>query len=65
MLILDLYFHKDKSVNVRIPKDFCSLHYITIDNAIQHIMKLDEVILLSKVNIKSAFRLAPPSTSRQ
>ena len=33
-LILDLSFPKGKSVNDGIPKDLCSLHYITVDNAI-------------------------------
>ena len=54
---LDLSFPKGKSVNVGILKDFCSLYYITIDDAIQHIMKFGRETLLSKVDIKSAFRL--------
>ena len=58
-LILDLSFPKGRSVNDGIPKDLCSLHYITIDDAIQHIMTLGRGTLLAKVDIKSAFRLLP------
>ena len=58
-LILDLSFPKRKSVNDRLLKDHCSLHYSTIDDAIQHIMKLGRGTVLSKVDIKSAFRLLP------
>ena len=58
-LILDLSFPKGKSVNDGIPKDLCSLHYITVDNAIQHIMALGKGALLAKADIKSAFRLLP------
>ena len=55
-LILDFSFPKGKSVNDVILKDLCSLHYITID---EQIMKLDRGTLLSKVDIKSAFKLLP------
>jgi len=46
-------------MNDGIPKDLCSLNYITIDDTIQHIMTLGKGTLLAKVNIKSAFRLLP------
>ena len=58
-LILDLSFPKDKSVNDGIPKDLCSLHYITVDDAIRHIIALGKGALLAKADIKSAFRLLP------
>ena len=62
-LILDLSFPKGKSVNDGIPKDLCSLHYITVDDAICQIIALGRGALLAKADIKSAIR-APPSTSR-
>ena len=54
---LDLSFPKGKSVNDGILKDLCSLDYITIDDAIQHIMKFGRETLISKVDIKSVFKL--------
>ena len=48
-----------KSVNDGILKDLYSLHYITVDDTIQHIMKLGRGTLLSKVDIQSVFRLLP------
>ena len=56
---LDLSFPKGKSVNDGIPEDLCSLYYITIDDAIQHIIKLGRGTLLAKVDTKSAFWLLP------
>ena len=57
-LILDL-LPKRESVHDGILKDLCCLHYITIDDTIQHIMKPGRETLLSKVDIKSAFSLIP------
>ena len=36
-LIIDLSHPAERSINDGIPKDFCSLNYITVDSAIQHI----------------------------
>ena len=48
-----------KSVNDGITKSLCSLHYVTIDDAINQVVKLGQGSLLAKVDIKSAFRLLP------
>ena len=38
-LIVDLSFPADRSVNDGIPKELCSLKYITIDDAVEHIVR--------------------------
>ena len=58
-LIVDLSHPADHSINDDIPKDLCSLTYITVDTAINHIIKLGPGSLLAKIDIKSAFRLLP------
>ena len=58
-LIVDLSHPSSCSVNYFIPKPLCSLKYITIDDAIHRILKYGPNTLLSKVDIKSAFRLIP------
>ena len=56
-LIVDLSHPIGFSVNDGIPKDLCSLSYITVDTAIQHILSLGPGSLLAKLDVKSAFRL--------
>ena len=58
-LIVDLSHPKGQSVNDGIPKQLCSLKYITIDEAIKGIIQLGRGALLAKIDIKSAFRLIP------
>ena len=58
-LIVDLSHPIGFSVNNGIPKDLCSLSYITVDTAIQHILSLGPGSLLAKLDVKSAFRLLP------
>ena len=58
-LIVDLSHPADFSVNDGIPKELCSLTYITVDTAIHHIMKLGPSALLAKIDIKNAFHLLP------
>ena len=58
-LIVDLSHPSSCSVNDSIPKSLCSLKYITKDDAIHRILKYGPNTLLSKVDIKSAFRLIP------
>ena len=58
-LIVDLSHPAGHSVNDNIPKALCSLTYITVDDAIQAIVQSGPHTLLSKVDIKSAFRLIP------
>ena len=56
---MDLSHPAGCSINDGIPKDLCSLTYITVDTAINHIITLGPGTLLAKVDIKSAFRLLP------
>ena len=58
-LIVDLSHPKGFSVNDGIPKDLCSLSYITVDTAIWHILSLGPGSLLAKLDVKSAFCLLP------
>ena len=58
-LIIDLSHPANCSVNGGIPKELCSLTYITVDSAIQHIQQFGQGTLLAKIDIKSAFRLLP------
>ena len=58
-LIVDLSFPSGQSVNDGIPKELCSLKYITIDDAINYIVRLGPGTHLAKIDIKSAFRLLP------
>ena len=58
-LIVDLSHPQGKSVNDGIPKELCSMAYITIDDAVQRIMGLGRGTLMAKIDIKSAFRLIP------
>ena len=56
-LIVDLSHPQGSSVNDAIPKELCSLTYITIDTAIKHILTLGPGTLLAKLDIKNAFRI--------
>ena len=58
-LIVDLSHPVNGSVNGGIPKELCSLKYITVDSAIEHIKQIGQGTLLAKIDIKSAFRLLP------
>ena len=58
-LIVDLSHPSGCSVNDHIPKSLCSLSYITVDDAVQNILKYGQHTFLAKVDIKSAFRLIP------
>ena len=58
---LIFYFSHPKgySVNDGIPKELCSMSYITTDDAVCKIEQLGPGSLLAKIDIKSAFRLIP------
>ena len=58
-LIMDLSFPVDQSSNDGITKELCSLKYITIDDAVEHIVKSGPGTHLAKIDIKSAFMLLP------
>ena len=47
------------SVNDGVPADQFSLHYISIDDAIESIMSSPQPVYLAKLDIKSAFRQIP------
>ena len=57
--IVDLSHPSGCSVNDHTPKSLCSLSYITVDNAIQDILRYVWHTILAKVEIKNAFRLIP------
>ena len=58
-LIVDLSHPRNHSFNDGIPKDLCTIKYITIKDAIEDIITLGKGTMLAKVDIKSAFWLLP------
>ena len=57
---MNLSFPAHKSVNDDgIPKELCSMSYVTIDDAIQKIISMGPDAKLAKVDIKHTFRLIP------
>ena len=58
-LIFDLSHPKGYSVNDGIPKELCSMSYITTDDAVRKIVQLGPGSLLANIDSKSAFRLIP------
>ena len=58
-LIHHLSSPSGRSINDGIPKADFSLHYVTIDNAISAILAAGRGCYLSKVDIKSEFRICP------
>lgn len=58
-LILDLSSPEGHSVNDGIDSDICSLSYVTVDDAAKAILQMGSGGLLTKVDIKSAYRIVP------
>ena len=58
-LILDLSSPSGASVNDGIPSDPYRLQYISVDDAINIIMRLGRGALLAKIDVASAYRLIP------
>jgi len=58
-LIVDLSYPRKHGINDGIPKDLCSMSYVTIDDAINRILSMGPRSLLAKIDIKSAFCLIP------
>ena len=58
-LIVDLSHPHGFSVNDGIPKFLCSMKFISIDDAINKILKLGPGTLLPNIDIKNAFKLIP------
>ena len=52
-------FPAKRSVNDKIPKELCSPRYITIDDAVDHIVSLGPGITLHKINRYEESLLAP------
>lgn len=60
-LIHHLSYPKNKSINDFIDEKLCSVKYSTIDQAANMVSNLGRGALLSKTDVKSAFRLLPIS----
>ena len=58
-LIVDLSSPKDFSVNDGIPKEFCSLSYVSVDDVAKHVLELGPGTRMAKVDIRSAYRHVP------
>lgn len=58
-LILDLSSPEGSSVNDGIAEDLCSLSYISLEDAARGVMSHGPGCLLSKVDIKQAYRMVP------
>ena len=58
-LILDLSSPKGNSVNDGVPKELCSMHYATIDEAVEAVVDLGPGALLAKIDVKEAYRNIP------
>lgn len=54
---MDLSYLRGYSVNDGKPKSLCSLSYILVDDASDHIIKTGPNMLLAKIDIKNAFQL--------
>ena len=54
---MDLSHPTNGTANSGIPKELCSLKYITVDAAIEQIRWIGHGTLLAKIDIKSAFWL--------
>ena len=55
-LILDLFSPSGHSVNNGIPKDQFSLQYVTMNTAIQKLVKLGPGAFMAKFDVKAAYR---------
>ena len=58
-LIMDLSAPQGHSVNDRIRKDLCSLHYSSIDDAASKVAALGPGALLAKMDVRQAYRNVP------
>jgi hypothetical protein len=56
-LILNLSYPPEKSVNDFIDKEYCTVRYSSIDDAVRMVQKLGKGALLATADIKTAFRL--------
>ena len=56
---MDLSHPKEGSVNDGIPKQLCSMKYISMDDAINEVLQQGRNSLKAKIDVKSAFQLLP------
>ena len=48
-----------ESVNDGIDRDLCSMHYVSVDIAVRHIVQLGQGALIAKIDIQQAYRNIP------
>ena len=60
-VIHNLSYPDGESVNDYIPKEFATVQYATIQNAISVIKEADSIVFMAKVDIEAAFRSIPIS----
>ena len=60
-MIHHLSYPENGSINDFIPRDFSTVHYASIEDAIRFIKMGEETTFLAKVDIESAFRIIPVS----
>ncbi len=58
-MIVDLSYPKGHSINDGIPKDICSLHYSSVDDALLYIITLGPHTQLIKIDLKRTYRVLP------
>ena len=58
-LILDLSSPYQQSVNDGIPRELCSMRYVTIDDAVEKILSVGQGCLLAKLDVEHAYRNIP------
>ena len=65
-LIVDFSAPEGHSVNDGIRREWCSLTYVSVDDAVAAVRQLGRGSLLAKVDIRSAYRIVPvhPTTDR-
>ena len=56
---MDLSYPSGKSVNDFISPDICSLHYPSVDDAVDLVLALGQYTQLVKIDLKSAYRILP------
>lgn len=58
-MIVDLSFPRGRSINDCISRDLASITYASVDDAVNHILRLGRGSLLVKVDLKNAYRMVP------
>ena len=56
---MDLSAPEGHSVNDGIREGWCSLSYVTVDDAVSAVQQLGQEAQLAKVDIRSAYRIVP------